>query len=337
MKASPQKYSQRQAISAAGGLTIVELMVSMTITLLVMSSLVQSIMYTSRGTRDNEIITRANEVSQAILDYMVFDIRLLGAGMPLGQSLFPMQAFLPGAATVPPTANWGNSTYPLGDAPWPILPTSDSTHIHVRLNERGLETVLSAQFDPGSSSTMSVLDLNDFVAGDIVYLYDRRLAGNAGLRGLVTSRSPAANNASGQTPGTLTISATKNVSLNGAVPYVFEAGSSVNRVSTISYVSPSDWSGVQIAISDYDSTPRIIYPSTKFSLVYRDRLGAVVTLPSTVTTAANITSILPSMTDLASVEITVMAQGERKLSNGRVYQSTVSQDVGLRNLLLSHY
>lgn len=335
------------------GTTLLELLVSLSITSVVLGAVVDSITRTSTQARDNEVMLHANEVARAILDTMVFDIRLVGAGMPMGQAAFPMESFTP---VTPPGVQWSSTTSStaqvrLGDAAWPIMPGSDATHIYLRLNERGVETVLANDYDPGSGSlTFTVLDVSDFTVNDIIYISDRRENGCAGLRGLITS----INSASKQ----ITISSTSGPNYPSGT--IFGAGSSVNRVSTVSYVSTGGAAGIQMAISDYDSTLRTLYPNSSFSLVYKNRTsGTAMTMP---TAADNLCNFLPpvpasggigsdpcgvaqstttpstnkDITDLASIVVTVNVPGERLLSNGSTYTATATQEVSLRNFLISY-
>jgi len=335
------------------GTTLLELLVGMAITSLMLGAVVDSITKTSTQARDNEVILHANEVARAILDTMAFDIRLVGAGMPMGQAAFPMESYVP---VTPPGIQWSSSSSAtaqvhLGDAAWPILPGSDATHIYLRLNERGVETVLSSDYNPAvNGTTFTVLNVSDFVANDIVYISDRRENGCAGLRGLVTAVNTATNQ--------ITISSTSGPNYPSGT--IFGAGSSVNRVSTVSYVSTGGANGIQMAISDYDATLRTIYPNSSFSLSYKNRTsGTAITMPLASDNLCNFippvpasggigsdpcgvaqTTTVPStnkdVTDLASVVITVNVPGERKLSSGETYTATATQEVSLRNYLISY-
>lgn len=326
------------------GSTLLELLVSLGIVSLMLGAVVDSITRTSTQARDNEVILRANEVARAILDTMVFDIRLVGAGMPMGQAAFPMESYTPVA---PPGLQWSSTTSAtaqvrLGDAAWPILPGSDATHIYLRLNERGVETVLANDYDPAAGLTFSVLDTSDFVANDIIYISDRRENGCGGLRGLITSVGS----------GTITISGSSGPNYPSGT--IFGAGSSVNRVSTVSYVSTGGANGIQMAISDYDPTLRTLYPNSSFSLVYRNRTtGAAMTMPTTSNNLCNFLPPVPAsggigsdtcgaasantdITDLASIVVTVNVNGSRPLSDGTTYTASVTQEVSLRNFLISY-
>ena len=334
-------------------MTLLEVLASMTIVGVLLAAVVNTLSVTAKQARDNEIISHANEVARAIMDTMAFDIRLVGAGMPMGQAAFPMESYTPVA---PPGIQWLSTTsataqVKLGDAAWPLLPGSDDTHIYLRLNERGVETVLTNDYDPGTGSyVFTVLDVGDFVANDIVYISDRRENGCAGLRGQVTN----VNSGTKQ----ITISSTNGP--NYPTGTIFGAGSSVNRVSTVSYVSVGGSTGIQMAISDYDSTLRTIYPNSSFSLVYKNRTtGTQMTMPTAasdlcqflppipasggigsdtcgVALSTNVPATNKDITDLASVVITVNVNGDHVLTNGTNYTATVTQEVSLRNFLISY-
>jgi prepilin-type N-terminal cleavage/methylation domain-containing protein len=335
------------------GFTLIELLVGLSITSLILGAIVNAITKSSQQARDTEIITRANEVARAILDSMAFDIRLVGAGMPMGQAAFPMESYTP---VTPPGIQWSSTTsataqVDLGDAAWPILPGSDATHIYLRINERGVETVLAADYNPGAPSyTFTVLDVSDFAINDVVYISDRRENGSAGLRGQITAIDSGAKQ--------ITISSANGP--NYPAGTIFGAGSSVNRVSTVSYVSVGGTTGIQMAISDYDSTLRTIHPNSSFTLTYKNRTsGTAMTMP---TASSDLCEFIPpvpasggigsdpcgvaqstttvstnkDITDLASIVITVNVTGERPLTSGGIYTATVSQEASLRNFLISY-
>lgn len=340
--------------SRAAGLTLIEMLASLSITSFIIGALVNGITGTATRARDNEVILHTNEVARAILDTMAFDLRLVGAGMPMGQAAFPLESYTP---VTPPAIQWLSNTSAtaqvmLGDAAWPILPGSDATHIYLRLNERGVETVLANDYAPSPTAlTFTVLDTSDFVSGDVIYISDRRENGCAGLRGLVRIVDHATKQ--------VTISGTSGP--NYPAGTIFGAGSSVNRVSTVSYVSTgSAATGIQMAISDYDPTLRTLYPNSSFSLLYRNRTtGTAMTMPSAAdnlcnflppvpalggigsdTCGAGTSTTIPStntdVTDLASVVITVNVAGERMLSTGLSYTASATQEVSLRNFLVSY-
>jgi hypothetical protein len=259
-----------------------------------------------------------------------------------------MESYVP---VTPPGIQWSTTTSAtaqvmLGDAAWPILPGSDATHIYLRINERGVETVLTNDYDPASSSTFSVLNVSDFIVNDIVYISDRRENGCAGLRGQITSINSGSNQ--------ITISNTNGP--NYPTGTIFGAGSSVNRVSTVSYVSAGGAAGIQMAISDYDPTLRTLYPNSSFSLVYKNRTtGAAMIMPTTSDDLCDFLPPIPALggigsdpcgtatpgssqdiTDLASIVITVNVQGIRPLTDGTIYTASATQEVSLRNFLISY-
>ncbi|MBX7144402.1 MAG: hypothetical protein K1X79_08135 [Oligoflexia bacterium] len=334
------------------GSMLLEILVSLGITSVILAAVVNAVTETARQAKDNEVISRTNEVARAILDTIAFDVRLVGAGMPMGQAAFPMESYTP---VTPPGIQWSSTTSAtaqvrLGDAAWPILPGSDATHLYLRLNERGIETVLANDYDPGSGSlTFTVLDVSDFVVGDVVYISDRRENGSAGLRGLVASVNTGAKQ--------ITISGTSGPNYPSGT--IFGAGSSVNRVSTVSYVSVGGATGIQMAISDYDSTLRTIYPNSSFSLVYKNRTsGTAMTMPTTADDLCNFLPPVPAtgigsdpcgvaqsttvpstnkdITDLASIVITVSVNSKKPLTTGSIYTATATQEVSLRNFLISY-
>jgi hypothetical protein len=214
----------------------------------------------------------------------------------------------------------------------------------------GVETVLANDYDPSAGLVFTVLDTSDFVTGDVIYISDRRENGCAGLRGLVT----------GVNSGTRQITISGSSGPNYPAGTIFGAGSSVNRVSTVSYVSTGGAAGIQMSISDYDPVLRTLYPNSSFSLVYRNRTtGTAMTMPTVADNLCNFIPPVPAsggigsdpcgvaqstndpatnrdLTDLASVVVTVNVTGRRPLSDGTTYTATATQEVSLRNFLISY-
>ena len=81
-------------------------MVSLTLTSTMLGAILSTYAITTRRAYDEAIVSRTNEQSRLALDLIGYDLRMTGAGMPLGQG-----GFAPGGAG-------------LGDAPLPILTTA---------------------------------------------------------------------------------------------------------------------------------------------------------------------------------------------------------------------
>ena len=267
----------------------------MFVVLMVLAAVLSSFLSTSRQARDNQIISRVNETARTLLDFIAFDVRMAGSGMPLGQSAFSL------------------TDGSLGDTPLPILLTSDTENIQLRLNERGFDSVLSADYLPGPTNlTFSAFVTTDLENGDVIYLSDRPEGGNNGLQAVVTglgSNSVTIRSDYATAPGSL-----------------FRAGSTLNRVSTVTYRSPSNWSGVTRQSSDDGVGSVVLNPNTRFTVSYQDASGSTLPLPLTAAVVAD---------NLSSLLLTVRARADRPLTSGVIYEAAASAQVSIRNLILS--
>src|SRR5947209_4661266 len=133
----PMKAQLVMRESRQRGSGLLEFFVSSSIVIVSMLALMSSFVATTRHTSDETVKMRTDNEARLLLDYMIYDARMAGSGMPLGQSNFAI----------------GQSG--LSDAPLPILLTSDGDSLHLRLNEQGTNTVLTASFAPASPWTIS--------------------------------------------------------------------------------------------------------------------------------------------------------------------------------------
>lgn len=273
------------------GSSLVELMVGMAMVASISASVIAGFISTSRASHDNRIISRVNEEARTTLDYLTYDLRMIGSGMPLGQSAFAI-----GGAG-------------LGDAPLPILLDATGTHVRVRINEKGNDMVLSADFTPSAgNTTFSVLTVFDLEAGDTVYFSDHSIGGTGGLKGVV-----AAINGTNVTLG---------VGYTATPGLTFKSGTIVSRVTEVIYDSVGVATGIQ---RNAELGAVTLQPRSTFSLEYLDTAGAVVPLPLTDAAVA---------TNLSRIRVTVTVQSDNQLSTGGTYTATATQTVALRNLLL---
>lgn len=246
------KLSSR--VSRAGscelGLTLTELLVSMSIGLLVSGGAASVFLNSTHHASDNDLIITAQENARSILDRASFDLRMLGAGMPTGQT-----DFSPTDAT-------------LGTAPLALFLDSDEDYIRFRFNEYGDLAFTSDNFEPFSGDlNFTVSSASDLYDGAEIYLSDSSVGGNDGMRAVVTN----------VTGNSITISGSFTASADATFP----AGSIISRVSTVQLDSPSSWSGVTRTV---DSSTVTLAPNTKFSIEYLDRDLNVLTPPLSAST-----------------------------------------------------
>lgn len=276
-------------LAAQAGETMLSLLVSLALIGVIFAAALNSFLDASQSSMDLQIRARAEEQAKTILDLMAFDIRMTGAGMPLGQSGFAI----------------GGSG--LGAAPLPILLTSTATNIALRLNESGSNTILSANYTPSSSSlTFSVASASDFESGDTLYISNMTVGGAAGLQGTVT----------GTTGTTITI----NNAYVASASTTFSSGSTVDRVTNVTFDSPNDWRGIT---RNAELGAVRLAPNSTFSASYRDASGTAIALPLTNTTVS---------ANLASIQLTVSVRGDKTLRDGTIYTATAQETIALRNL-----
>jgi len=283
-------YEGGKRMSRERGSSLLEMLVGVTILSGLLAGVMSTFSLASKAAYDDQLYSRANEEARISLDTISYDIRMAGSGMPLGQS-----GFQPGGTG-------------LGDAPLAILTTSNNQSISIRLNELGRDTVLQNSYSPSAANlTFSVLSTQDIYEGDTIYISDAVEGGSKGLRATVTA---IAGN-------TLTIAPGYNVS-SGSVS--FAAGSTVNRVTTVTYSNAADGSGIT-RDNGVNVTP--IVPASSVSFRYFDRAGVELAPPLT---DASIRDVL------TGVEVTVAVRSTSPLRNGTFYQTSAQQRVALRNL-----
>lgn len=271
------------------GETLMAIMVSIALGSIVLTAAVSSFLYTSKHNNDVQVLLKAESQARIILDMMVADLRMIGSGMPLGQ-----QDFAIGDAT-------------LGTATLPILTDAAAEHASFRINEKGKEAFLSANYTPTASALVfSVDSVADLDVGDTVYLSNMLLGQTAGLMGVIEAVSAS--------------SVTIDSAYIASAAASFPIGSTAARVTNVTYDSPSDWSGIT---RDSELGAVTIYPGSNFSLSYLGSDGAVLALPLTADVIRN---------DLAAIQISVSVRGFRKMSDNSNYLAQAQQTVAIRNV-----
>lgn len=282
------RHSQGRLRSQAG-YTLVELLVSIFISSLLLAMVLGTLVTTTSYYHDRAVKAEADEAARVLLDLVAYDLRMAGAGIPFNQTDFQI-------------ADAG-----LGDAPLPLLLSSDADSITIRFSEDGKGSVLTTNFTPSVFNLeFDVFSSDPFVAGDIVYLSNAVTGGRQGLRAEVAAVDE----------NTITL-VDDYVTTVGAS---FPAGSFIHRVSTITYDGSSD-------LSRSDGTDTItLLPGSRLALQYFAESGAELTPTLTEAQVRN---------ELSRVRITVRVASDTKLKDGSTYTATATQDVSLRNLILS--
>jgi len=279
----------RRRGSQEQGFSLIEALVTLLITAVISLMMVVEFLDTGKRGYDHQLGSRVNEQTRTLLDYIAYDVRMLGAGLPLGQTGFDI----------------GDAT--LGDAPLPVLLTSNATTLIMRANEKGVHSVLTSNFTPSAgSSTFNVFDASDLGIGDTVYISDMPTGGSSGLMGTVRSLSGNA--------------VTLNLAMTYAAGASFKPGASVNRITTITYANTAD--GIT---RDGLGGLNLLQSNSSFTIEYLDAAGAALALPLTAAAVKD---------QLTSVRLNVTVTDEKVFSSGQPATATASQVISLRNLIL---
>ncbi|MCB0337123.1 MAG: hypothetical protein KDD62_12485 [Bdellovibrionales bacterium] len=227
------------------GFTLMDIIVSVGISAMVFGYAAQSLTTTTTQSFDSEVIITTEERARSILDLMLFDLRMLGAGIPFDQEGFSMSGS-------------GTSSVAL-----PILTDSTSSYIHFRVNELGKDTLITSAFAPsGASSSFTVYSTEDLLEDDIIYLSDATTGGSDGLQGQISAISG------------LTVTLSSGFVYSDSAN--FPVGSVLNRVTTVEYSSPDDDSGI---VRNNGLGDIVISPNSYFSISYKDQDGNALSLP----------------------------------------------------------
>lgn len=263
----------------------------MMLTMGVLGMVSAAFIHTARRSFDHALISRANEQARTLLDLMGYDIRMIGAGMPIYQHDFDIEDLA------------------LGDASLPILLDATADSISVRLNEHGKQSVLSADFNPTVSSTVTTVAPGKFTVGDTIYISNLTAGGTGGLRATIT----------GIAGNSLTLS-----DMVYSAATTFSSGSTIDVVNTVTYEAPEFVAvGIQRTVS---GSSVVLSPNSTFSLEYLDGAGNALVLPLTRESMAN---------SLSAIRLTISVSSGLPLSNGAEYTATARETLAIRNILLS--
>ncbi|MCB0336434.1 MAG: prepilin-type N-terminal cleavage/methylation domain-containing protein [Bdellovibrionales bacterium] len=151
------------------GFTLIEVLVSMAVFSIFMSGASAFFSDNFRRSKDGEIVVKTNAKAQRLVNLLLYEMRMIGSGVPFSQANFAI----------------GGSG--LGNAPNPILTGATATLATVRLSEYGVVSVLEADFDPSSSLTLDLSNVDDVAIGDFIYVSNATTGGAEGLQGEVLS------------------------------------------------------------------------------------------------------------------------------------------------------
>ncbi|MDD2943243.1 MAG: prepilin-type N-terminal cleavage/methylation domain-containing protein [bacterium] len=226
------------------GYTLFELMVALSMSAILMSGVMSSYINMISVSADHEVVARIDENARTILEMVVFDLRMAGTGMPIGQDDFAIGDAL------------------IGEAPLPVLLDSTTDYLRFRLNETGFQTTNVFEFIPSEDLYLYLASTAGLKEGNILYVSDAAVDGHDGFRGQI--RSIAGN--------TVRMEDDYTASTNA----IFPAGSSVSPVNEITYQSFDDWSGVVRAVNGESIQ---LAENTRVSFTYLNRDRETISLP----------------------------------------------------------
>ena len=282
------------------GATMLELMVAIVISSITLSSMMLTITQLAKYASDHKTKLLTQLQAQSIIDMITPELRMIGNGVPFHQA-----NFLIGATTLSDPS----ATEPI------LVSTATASTIQFRINETGDTYILSAAFNPASTTTITVASLGSIKANDKIYLTNSVVDYDDGLYATVASVNSGAS----------------TVTINSGAIYpsgaIFPVGSILEVVPTVTYNSPNDWSGIT---RDSGAGTVLLAPSSTMTISYLNQAGTAITLPL----ASIPTTPYPAndLQNLRSLNITVQVRSARPLfSTGSIYTATASQSVAVRN------
>lgn len=223
------------------GLTIIDMLVTLLLTSIVAGSITSLVYQSTNYYNDHRVKSEVEEQARMLLDVISYDVRMIGSGMPLGQSSFQM------------------SDQSLGSAVLPVMVGATSSDLSVRLSEYGNQSVLTSAFDPAGGTLFNVSDPDRFESGDIVYISNVLLGEGGGVQAEVSNIFSD------------TIEIAQGAVYSSGITY--PAGSEIYQVSNISY------SGTQPAMRGTNGVLTELHPKASISFVYGDQSGVTLVTP----------------------------------------------------------
>ncbi len=283
------------------GFTTLEFLVASALSLFVFAGLMTQFSTSSKFLTDLRNIGGSESTARSLLSILGNEIRQIGNGVPFEQPEFRISDPLhdeTGAEILAPTV-----AYPIDIA------TSTASSITYRINEIGSVKFLAANFDPTSSLTISLVDVESLVVGDPIYISNGSLGEEDGFSGTISSIDTVAK--------TITLNSAYFRSENAT----FSVGSTLEAVATVTL---SETSGQIIRNSGFGDI--VFADNANLNIDYLDKAGNSLTLPLSLTDLES---------NLGSLKLTVTISTSnvtRELGTpGSSYSTSVEQIYGLRS------
>lgn len=234
-----------RALLRQRGFTLIELLVTLAIFGFVMATITSEFVIATRRSLDQRTISKAQEQARTLLDIIAYDIRMAGAGMPIGQTNF--------------------SFTQVGKAALPLQASSDEDLIAVSFNQRGVSTATLKDFTPQLKSlSFVVADSNGFEVNDTICISDITAGDVDGLCATIAK--------------IIGPEITIDSSYSAKAGITLEAGSEVHRITTVRYESLPKGAGVS---RSWDDQALLLTPDGEFTLTYLAANGSTLKLPLT--------------------------------------------------------
>ena len=277
---------------SSAGFTLFELLVVIFLVALMFGGLLRQYRTGIIVARDHNVRIATQVQAQAILQTIGSELRILGNGVPFDQANFQIGE----SSLTDPTV-----TEPI------VVSTATSSYIQFRLNETGQVCLVTQDFDPSVSLTVSLTDVSTLAVNDPIYMSNSVVAGDDGLYGTIASIDTSNK--------TITL----NTGYDASPDAVFAMGSILEEVPVITYQSLDFGAGI---MRDSTAGAVLLGANSTLSITYLDSDGNSMTLPLTQSNLIN---------DLRSFNVSVTVTSANNLSTGEPYTVTVSQIIGIRN------
>lgn len=291
---------RRYKIDYEEGYTLIESILVLLISSIVLLLSTVTFIFTTRTATDYKLRSIAQLQAQAVIDMMVPEFRMIGNGVPFHQSNFLIAQ-----------SNLSDNT-----KTEPII-TSGTTasQIQFRVNETGETYILTANFDPSSSTTVTLTSVSKLAVGNQVYITNSTVADDDGFWGTISAINTGTN--------TVTFAAGTVYSPSS----IFAKGSLLEAVPVVTYTSTSGFGGIT---RNNGSGSLILVPNGQFTLEYLNSSGSTLTLPLVASSADPFPA--SAIQNVHAIRITAQVRTTQTLSNGSYYTASAVQSVGIRNL-----
>ncbi len=281
------------------GFTIIEFLTVALLSSILLTAVVNSFTQLTRVSHDHEIKVIAQLQAQSVIDMLAPEIRMLGNGVPFHQANFLIAQ---------QTLTNNTVTQPI------VVSGTTANQIKFRLNQTGETYILTADFNPISSSSVTLTSVSKIYVGDQVYITNATVGEDDGFWGTVAGISSAAK--------TITFASGTQFSPSS----IFTKGSLLEVVPVITYTSATNYGGIK---RDDGLGALTLVPSGQFTLQYLDINGNPLTLPLLATEADPFPA--SAIQNVRSLKMTISVRSSSKLYSGQYYVATAEQVVGIRN------